>query len=178
MNTSPILAIGVLALAFAGPRPASAAPHSAAGPPPAATADASAAARTEGKAKNGEDALKEALVDLEKQSWEAWKTRNGGFFQEFLSDDHVEVGVWGVSNKTRVVAGVASPDCVVTSYKIGNFELTSFDANVALLVYRAEQDTICNGKAVPSPVWASSLYVRRGDRWRNALYQHTPAATK
>lgn len=119
------------------------------------------------------DALKETLIGLEKQSWEAWKKRDGKFFEKFLSDDHVEVGFGGRTNKATVVAGVASPVCVVKSYAVENFELTKLDANTAVLTYHAEQDTTCGGNAVPSPVWASSLYVRRGNRWLNALYQQT-----
>jgi hypothetical protein len=49
-----------------------------------------------------------------------------------------------------------------------------FDANAALLTYHAAQDTTCGGKVVPSPVWASSLYIKRGDKWFNAAYQQTP----
>jgi hypothetical protein len=125
------------------------------------------------KAQADKNALKETLINLEKQSWEAWKKRDGKFFQEFLSDDHVEVGFGGLTNKATVVAGVASPICVVKSYTVDRFELTSFDAKTALLTYHAQQDTACNGNAVPSPVWVSSLYIRRGARWRNALYQQT-----
>ena len=113
------------------------------------------------------------MIKLEKQSWEAWKKRDGKFFSEFLADDHVEVGFGGVTNKATVVAGVASPICVVKSYEIDKFELTVFDANTALLTYHAAQDTACNGNAVPSPVWVSSLYIKRGDRWLNAMYQQT-----
>jgi len=123
--------------------------------------------------KTGENTLKETLINLEKQSWEAWKKRDGKFFQDFLSDDHVEVGFGGVTNKATVVAGVASPVCVVKSYMVEKFELTMIDANTALLTYHAEQDTNCGGNAVPSPVWASSLYVRRGGHWLNAFYQQT-----
>jgi len=126
-----------------------------------------------GQKEPSEQALKETLTNLEKQSWEAWKKRDGKFFQEFLSDDHVEVGFTGVTNKATVVAGVASPACVVKSYAVDNFKLTMFNANTALLTYRAEQDTACNGNPVPSPVWASSLYVKRGDRWVNAVYQQS-----
>jgi hypothetical protein len=131
--------------------------------------------KVSGKAltKTDRDALKETLVNLEKQSWEAWKRRDGKFFQEFLSDDHVEVGFNGVTNKARVVAGVGSPVCVVKSYTVETFELTMIDANTALLTYHAEQDTTCGGNAVPSPVWASSLYVKRGGHWLNAFYQQT-----
>ena len=31
------------------------------------------------------------------------------------------------------------------------------------------------GKA-PSPVWVTSVYIKRGGRWRNAVYVHSPAA--
>jgi hypothetical protein len=119
-------------------------------------------------------ALKDTLVALEGQSWEAWKKRDGAFYQQFLSDDHVEMGAGGRSTKAQVVAFVASPTCIVTSYKTGQFEIVAVDANTALLTYRAEQNTMCAGKAVPSPAWVSSLYVRRNGRWLNSLYQQSP----
>jgi len=131
-----------------------------------------------GQKEHAEEVLKETLVSLEKQSWEAWKKRDGKFFQEFLSEDHAEIGFGGVTNKITVVASVASPNCVVKSYTVENFKLTTFDVNTALLTYRAEQDTACNGNPVPSPVWVSSLYVRRGDHWLNALYQQTQSIRK
>jgi len=118
-------------------------------------------------------ALKDELTNLEKQSWEAWKKRDGGFFQSFLSDDHVEVGFYGSTNKARVVKGVASPACVVNSYAVDNFQLTLFDANTALLTYHAAQDTICGGNPVPSPVWATSLYLKKDGKWLNAFYEQT-----
>ena len=124
------------------------------------------------------DALEQALIDLEKQSWEAWKKRDGKFFENFLSDDHVEVGLSGPANKAQIVAFVGSPVCFVRSFNVDSFKLTVFDGDTALLTYRAEQDTSCGGKAVPSPAWASSLYMKRGDRWLNAVYQQTPFTPK
>jgi len=119
-------------------------------------------------------ALQDKLVGMEKQSWEAWKNRDANFFKDFLSDDHVEVGLGGPTNKTTVLAGVASPACVVKNYAIDHFELTVFDANTAVLTYHAAQDTTCAGTPVPSPVWVSSLFVQRDGKWRNALYQQSP----
>ena len=120
--------------------------------------------------------VKEILINLENQSWEAWKKRDGKFFQTFLADDHVEVGLNGTATKAQVVAFVASPVCVVKSYSVDSFNVVLFDANTAVLTYHAEQDTSCNGKLVPSPVWVTSLYVRRDGRWLNALYQQTQAS--
>ena len=67
----------------------------------------------------------------------------------------------------------AIPACVVKSYAVDNFKVMRFDANTAVLTYRAEQDTTCNGNPVPSPVWVNSLYVKRGNRWLNAVYQQS-----
>jgi hypothetical protein len=124
-------------------------------------------------AQAGNGALKETLVNLEKQSWEAWKNHDGKFFQGFLSDDHVEVGFGGPTNKATVVAGVAGAGCTVKSYVVDHFEVAALDADTALLTYHAAQDTTCGGTAVPSPVWVSSLYMKRGGRWLNVLYQQT-----
>lgn len=121
---------------------------------------------------SNDPALKEQLVKLEKQSWEAWKNRDGKFFEEFLSDDHVEVGFSGVADKKEVVEVVGSPVCNVKSYELDRFAMKLLDKNTALLTYREAQDTMCH-KVVPSPCWVSSLYMKRGDRWLNVLYQQS-----
>ncbi|MEJ0049304.1 MAG: nuclear transport factor 2 family protein [Rhodospirillales bacterium] len=124
---------------------------------------------------NDNAAVHEQLAALEKQSWVAWANHGGTFFSEFLSDDHVEVGSRGVTGKASVVAGVASPACKVESYTVGDFRFTRIAADTAVLVYKAEQKTTCAGTPVPSPAWATSVYVRRDGRWLNVLYQQTPA---
>ena len=126
----------------------------------------------------GNDDLQASLIALEKQSWEAWQKRDGSFFDGFLSEDHVDVHGSGPASKGAVVAGVASPMCAVKSYAVTDFRMTRLNADTALLVYHAEQDTTCGGHAVPSPSWVSSVYVRRGGRWWNALFQVTDASRK
>src|SRR3954451_14825386 len=86
-----------------------------------------------------QSALKEQLVKLEKQSWEAWKNRDGKFFEGFLSDDHVEVGFSGVASKKEVVQVVGSPVCNVKSYELDHFEMKLLDQSTALLTYREAQ---------------------------------------
>ncbi|HEY2896078.1 MAG TPA: nuclear transport factor 2 family protein [Gemmatimonadaceae bacterium] len=119
------------------------------------------------------DSLEQTLEAAERQSWVAWQHRDGSYFQNFLADDHVEVGINGLATKAQVVAFVGSPACVVTSYAVDHFRLTRFDENTALLTYHAEQNTMCGTTRAPSPAWVSSLFVRRGGKWMNALYQQT-----
>jgi hypothetical protein len=117
--------------------------------------------------------LETQLTAMEKHSWEAWQKRDGKFYENFLSDDHVEVGGSGLSTKKEVAQFVGSPACVVKNYALSDFKLTQFNAETALLTYHAEQDTTCHGHIVSSPVWVSSLYVKRKGKWQNALYQQT-----
>ena len=121
--------------------------------------------------------LEDTLIGLEKRSWVAWQGHDAAFFERFLSADHVEIQPNGEGSKAGVVAGVKA-GCTVASYAIDHFKVTRFSADTALLTYRAEQDTACGGHPVPSPVWATSLFVKRDGRWQNALYAHVPAARR
>ena len=132
------------------------------------------AARAEPMADDA--AVKDALIALEKQSWVAWKGHDAKFFEGFLSDDHIEIHPNGPAGKRVVVDSVASPACTVESYALGEMQFTRVSADAAVIVYRAEQKTLCGGQPVPSPVWATSLYAKRGGQWLNVLYQHTAAA--
>ena len=117
-----------------------------------------------------------AIRALEVASWVAWKGHDAAFFERFLADDHVEVHGQGIAGKAAAVEGVRSPACVVRNYSLGPIAVTPVTADAVLVTYRAEQDTVCGEAKVPSPVWATSLYARRGGRWVNVLYQHTPVA--
>jgi hypothetical protein len=116
----------------------------------------------------------EALIALEKQSWVGWQNHDGAFYEGFLSDDHVEMGFGGPSSKAEVIAGVKE-GCTVASYAVDHFKVTLFSTDSALVTYHAAQDTNCGGVQVPSPVWVSSLYVKRDGKWVNALYQQSQA---
>ena len=114
----------------------------------------------------------DALIAMEKQSWVGWQNHDGGFYEGFLSDDHVEMGFGGPSDKAEVIAGVKQ-GCTVASYSVDSFKVTQFSDDTALVTYHAAQDTKCGGIQVPSPVWVSSLYVKRNGKWLNALYQQS-----
>ena len=122
----------------------------------------------------GEQAVSDALVALERQSWVAWKNHDGKFFDAFLADDHVELGANGPAGKQAVVKFVEGGACTVESYTLSDFRYMRVSDTAAVLVYRAEQKTKCGGGDVPSPVWATSVYGFRDGKWRNVLYQHLP----
>lgn len=119
-------------------------------------------------------ATQERLTSLERQSWVAWQGHDHDFFARMLADDHVDVGTRGVADKASVIAGVASPACTVKSYALGDLKFTRLSADSAMIVYRAQQDTMCGTARVPSPTWVTSVYVNRDGQWLNTSFQLTP----
>jgi hypothetical protein len=126
-------------------------------------------------ARDNPPSLKDHLIALEKRSWDAWQRMDARFWQDFLSDDHLEIQPGGVADKKAVIAGIASRQCAVKTYRVDRFSFRQLGADAAVLAYWAAQDTTCGSIKVPSPVWATSIYQRRNGRWQNVLYEHTPA---
>jgi hypothetical protein len=129
------------------------------------------------RSRTADQKLEAELTSLEKASWVAWQRMDAGFWESFLSDDHIELNAFaGPVGKQAVIGGISSRQCHVRSYKVDRFTFRRLDENTAILVYRAEQDTTCGSVTVPTPVWATSVYQLRDGRWQNVLYEHTPIA--
>ena len=124
---------------------------------------------------SADSSVREALIALEKQAWEAWKTRDGKFVEGFVLEEGINVGDSGVQRKAAVVKDISSSNCEVRSYSLENFDVVMLDANTAILTFKANQDATCGGKAVPAAVWASTVFVKRGGKWLIAFHQETPA---
>lgn len=122
-----------------------------------------------------DDTVEAQVIALEKASWEAWKNKDGKWFQAHLTEDVLHVNSGGVTNKAQIIKSVAT-DCEVKSYSQDNFKFVMLDKNSALITFTGMQDGVCSGKALPSTVRASAVYVKRGGKWLNAFYMKTLAA--
>ena len=119
--------------------------------------------------------LEARLTAMEKASWAAWQNMDVPFWEDFLSDDHVELNAFvGPVGKAAVIGGIAKKVCKVRTYKVDRFTFRRLDENTAILVYRADQDTSCGSVTVPTPSWATSIYQRRAGKWKNVLFELTP----
>lgn len=120
-------------------------------------------------------ALRPMLVEMENGAWVAWKARDGKHYDRFLSADHLDIHASGPVSKADVVELVGSPICVVRSYTLGDMQYSRISSDTAMLLYRVEQDTTCGSTPVTSPTWVTSIYVKRGGRWLNFLFESAPA---
>ena len=124
--------------------------------------------------KDTGNSVETQIIALEKQGWEAWKNKNGSWFQTNLTEDALFVNAEGVGNKSQIVKSMGS-DCEVKSYSLDNFKFLMLDKNSALITFTGMQDAVCSGKTIPATVRASAIYVKRGGKWLVAFYTDTPA---
>jgi hypothetical protein len=117
--------------------------------------------------------LQAQIIALDKQGWEAWKDNDPEWFQKNVTDGFLSISSDGVSNKTQVVEATPT-SCKVKSYALDNFKFVRLDANTVLLSYSAKQDAVCDGKPAPAAIQVAVNYVRRGDRWLEAMYMQSP----
>lgn len=115
------------------------------------------------------------IIALEKRAFEAWKNKDSKFFQEISLDEGISIFPSGIATKAQATQLTVDPSCTVKSYSLDNIKVTMLSKDIALMTYRFTHDTICNGKQEPSPVWASTVFVKRGKKWLGAFHQETPA---
>ena len=128
-----------------------------------------------GWAQSGNKATEDKIMQTEKQLWEAWKTNNAEPFKQNLAANTVAVTSEGLKvGLEPVVQDLMSGNCKVESYSLEDSKVTWIDSNTALLTYKGTQDATCEGRKIPSMVWASSIYVKRGNNWKAMFHQETP----
>lgn len=119
--------------------------------------------------------LSTTLADLEQGAYDAVKAKNGQFFEGFLDDGFVGVGRFGRGGKADVPKMITDNPCDIKSISTSDAEAVELGEGVALLTMKLTEDGECEGKAVPSPQWAATVYVKDGDAWKAAYHQTVPA---
>jgi hypothetical protein len=119
---------------------------------------------------------KDALMALEKSAWEAWKTKDTKFWDGYLSDKFVGFGPNGRIDKAGSIKLNEDSKMEVKSYALSDDQMQMLGADAAMLTFKATQDYTNNGKPGPKEVWSASIYVRDGDKWKEAYYNEAPVA--
>ncbi|MBV8859504.1 MAG: nuclear transport factor 2 family protein [Acidobacteria bacterium] len=141
----------------------------------ALTLAAVAFTNTPARVKRG-NPIEAELVALEKSAYEAWKNKDRRFFEEHMAEDGRYLDPDGGGGKAQYVRAIIDNDCTVNGYALDKPTVTMLNKDAALLTYRYTYDIVCGGKPEAGPLWASTVYVRRGGRWLIAFHQEVNAA--
>ena len=126
-----------------------------------------------GRAASGP--VREEIIAIERQAWEAWKRKDGAFFRATLLPNAAYVSGTGISTREEIAKGMETDTCKVDGYVLRNEEVHSLSPDVALLTYRAMSDVTCGDRLVHADAWSSTLYVRDADSWKVSFHQETDA---
>ena len=124
--------------------------------------------------KNSSDIkkLEEKIIKLDKTGWEAWKNKNGEWFELNTTKNFVSVSSEGISNKSQVIKSTVY-DCNVISYELNEIKFIFVNENSVLLTYVATQDGKCGGVKLNSKIRVAANYIKQNNKWLEAFYMET-----
>lgn len=116
--------------------------------------------------------IKEKIIKLDKAGWEAWKNKNGEWFDQNTTSNFVSISADGISNKKDVITATIS-NCNVNSYELENIKFIMISEKSALLTYKVFQDGTCNGAKLNSKIQVAANYIFQNEKWLEAFYMES-----
>ena len=115
------------------------------------------------------------IVALDRQIWEALRTKNWDAFASHLADDLVSVSGDGVYDKAQTVEAVKKLD--LTDYTVSDTKVLKLDADAVVITYTSAVKGKYDGQPLPdTPSRDTTVFVKRGGKWLAAFHQETAAA--
>ena len=112
----------------------------------------------------------DALVEVEKSVWEAWKAHDAKKLEDLTANSLSFIDIFGNSfdNKTDTIKAWAGSICEVKSIGVADGIVTALSPTIRLLMHKGTADGTCYGEKVPA-VHGNSIYVRDGEAWKLAF---------
>jgi hypothetical protein len=111
------------------------------------------------------DAATEALLAVEKKSWEAWKNKDVKGTEEVLAKDFAFLSGQGLMDRAATVkAWTTENKCEVKSYWLADAKSVSLTPTVSLMTFKGGGDGTCEGTPIMTE-WYGVVYSKEGDRW-------------
>lgn len=115
-----------------------------------------------------------AVMQAETKAYEAWKNKNGKYFEEMATDNFVGNGTF--TDKAGLVKLINEFPCDVKDVKLEDLQTVELTSDAFLVTAKTVADYTCDGKPGATPSWAAGVYVKDGDKWRPAFHQTVVAA--
>ena|SRR5579864_6684380 len=125
------------------------------------------------QAKAVAPSLKAAILENETATWETLKQKNYSAYGELLADSYVGIDNTGISNRAELLK--ALPELHLKAYSIEDVKVTPVANGIALITYKVKLDGSYQGKELKRPIYAASVWVKRGPKWLQTFNQETEA---
>lgn len=113
----------------------------------------------------------DALMALDQKAWEAYKNKDGKYFEGFLGDTMISGTGRPTMPKAEVVKMIAENKADIKSFTLSEARVTPVGADTAVLTYKAVTDGTEDGKKIPSPTTVATVFVRSGSDWKAVYHE-------
>jgi hypothetical protein len=121
--------------------------------------------------------LDKAIIANERKLLDYLAKKDKAGFTSMVTAD--AVGLDAIMGGMKTSVSAAKLDQVsVTSWQISDEKVQWVDANNAVLSYKWTGTGTFQGQKFPSPVWASTVWTKKGDKWLATEVIKTPPAKK
>jgi hypothetical protein len=143
---------------------------------PANPVDAKEIPQTDQGKSGNPDAGTGALLALERNVWEAWRTHDTKRMGDQTASHISFINIFGTyfANKTDALKDWSAPYCDVKSISFTDAVGTMLSPTVGILTFKAAANGTCYGQKV-GPIWGTSVYVKQGDVWKWTFGINLPA---
>jgi len=119
--------------------------------------------------------VKEDIVAAEKNAWKAYVNHDAKAYGDSMTEDAVVAAATGgiLTGRQAILADLKSTPCKVKSFDLADTKVRQLSPDVAILSYNLTQEVTCGEAKLPPKVFATSIYVRQGPKWRWTSYQET-----
>lgn len=116
----------------------------------------------------------EQLKALETKAYEAYKNKDGQYFQTFLAENFKMTDEKGAQmDKAASIKGISEHPCQINGFTLSDEKVTPAGPNAAVLTTTVAADGTCEGKPMPTTT-ASTLYINVGGQWKAAYHGEIP----
>jgi hypothetical protein len=123
--------------------------------------------------------LEKTLIANERAINEAVMKGDPAAFGRYVAQDSWAIdsmsGRMATAEFVKTMPAMAK-DMKMTSWDITEPKVISVDANTAVLTYKWTGSGTYQGQPIPSPVWASTVWTKRGGTWTAVFHQESMAA--
>jgi len=137
--------------------------------PKAPPKPAPAAKKEEAKKEEAKpDAATDALMVVEKKTWEAWKNKDAKALDETLAKEWAFLSGAGHMDRAATIKAWATDNkCEVKSYWLSDAQAVSLTPTVSIMTFKGGGDGTCEGQPIATE-WYVGAYVKEGDAWKPA----------
>jgi hypothetical protein len=112
--------------------------------------------------------MEKAVIDLEKKSWELYKTKQAKEYKALLAPGYRSIYHGGVKDADENVKDIEATN--IKSYSLSDVKASFPTKDTAILTYKLGIDYTYQGQKADDAFHASSVWVNVGGEWKLALY--------